>query len=113
MVRSQRQYRRQVRRDAGETLPQADDHAGAFFEGVQAVFVCAADDKSIIALQVAVSQADGVDKLVATVQVAFHGMDTGLAIILRAHGQALVDELLAQLDVVNHVAVVRADQVAI
>jgi hypothetical protein len=37
----------------------------------------------------------------------------GLAIVAGAHRHPLCHELLAQLDVVNHVAVVRPNQVAI
>ncbi len=52
-------------------------------------------------------------KVVAPVDVALDGMHARFAVVLRAHGHALGHELLAQLDVVDHVAVVRADQVAV
>ncbi len=109
----QREDRGQVGGDAGEALPDAHHHAGAFLEGVELVVVGAPDDEGIIALQVAVGEADGVDELVAAVDVALDGMHAGLAVVLRADGHALGDELLAQLDVVDHVAVVRADHVAV
>jgi hypothetical protein len=40
-------------------------------------------------------------------------MHAGLAIVLRTDGHTLGDELLAQLDVVHHVAIVRAHHIAI
>ncbi len=73
----------------------------------------AADDKGVIAGQVAVGQADGVDEFIAAVDVALHGVHAGLAVVLRADDHALCHELLAQLDVIDHVAVVRAHQVAV
>ena len=112
-VARQRQDRRQVGRDAGEAIADPDHQAGAFLERVQLVVIRAPDDEGVVALQVAVREADRIDHLVAAMDVALHGVDAGLAVVLRADGHALGDELVAQLDVVDHVAVVRADHVAV
>ena len=103
----------QVRGEAGEVVPDANHQTRAFLDGVKLVVIDAPDDEGIIALQVTISQADGVDEIVAFIDVAFDGVDAGLAVVLGADGETLGDELLAQLDVVDHVAVVRPDHVAI
>jgi hypothetical protein len=40
-------------------------------------------------------------------------MHTGLAVVLRAHGHTLGEESLAQLYVIDHIAIVRSDHIAI
>ncbi len=58
----QRQDRGQVRGDAGEALADADHQPGAFLDGIQPVVVDPPDHEGVIALQVVVGQADGVDE---------------------------------------------------
>ena len=57
--------------------------------------------------------ADGFDKVKTPVDITFHGMDAGFAIVHRAHGHPFSHELLAKFDIVDHIAVVRADQIAV
>src|SRR5574341_125409 len=71
------------------------------------------DNESIIAFEIAVCQADGVNELIAAIDISLHRMDTRLAIILRTDGHALGDELLTQLDIIHHVPIMRPDHVPI
>ena len=103
----------QIGREAGKAFSDAHHQPGAFFDGIQLVVIDAPDDKGVIALQVVVCQADGFDEIMPLVDVAFHGMHTGFAVVLGAHGHAFSHELLAQFDIVDHVAIMCTDDVAI
>ena len=103
----------QVGRDAGEAFADAHHQPGAFLDGVELVVVDAADDVGVIALQIVVGTADGFDEAQPAVDVALHRVHAGLTVVLRADHEALVHEHLAQLDVVDHVAVVGTDDIAV
>jgi hypothetical protein len=109
----QRQDRGQVRGDAGALLGQAHHQAGALFHSIQTLLTDPADDKGVIAGQVVVGQADSLHHVVAPVHVPFDRVHARLAVVGRAHHHALGDEGFPQLDIVDDVAVVRADQVAV
>ena len=47
------------------------------------------------------------------VDIALGGMDTGFAIVVRADCEPFGHELLAQLDIIDHIAVVSTDDVAV
>ena len=112
-VPRQRQDGGQVRRDAGEAVADPDDEAGPLLERVQPVVVRAPDHECVVALQVTVGETDRVDELVALPDVALHGMDAGLAVVVRADRHPLGQELDAELGVVDDVAVVRPDHRAV
>ena len=92
-VPRQRQDGGQVGRDAGEALADPDDEAGPLLEGIQPVVVRAPDHERVVALQVAVREADGVHHLVTPPDVALHGVDAALAVVVRADGHPLGQEL--------------------
>src|SRR5450759_916297 len=72
----------QVRGEACESITNADDETRTLLDGIKLVIVDTPNDKGIIALQIAVRQADGVDEIVTLVDVALDGVDTRLAIVL-------------------------------
>jgi hypothetical protein len=104
----------QIRRDAGESVAQAGHQPRALFDGIQAILGAMGDDKGVIPFQIVVGGADGRQHLPpVAVKMTLHGVDTGLAIVGAAHRQSLAQEQLAHLDVVDHVAIVGADHVAV
>ena len=60
-----------------------------------------------------ISFADGADDVIALINVAFYSVHAAFAVVLRAHGHPLSNELLAQFDVVDHVAIMCADHITI
>ncbi len=110
---SEREDGRKIGGEAGEALADANHQPGTFLNGIQLVVIGAPDNKSIVPLQVTVSQANGVNEIVTLVDIALDGMDAGFAVVLGANGETLGDELLAQFNVVDHVAVMRPHHVAI
>ncbi len=78
----ERQNGGQVRGDTGKPIADAHHQPGTFFDGIQFVIVDAPDDKSVIAQQVVIGQADGFDEILAFVDVTFYRMHTGFAIVL-------------------------------
>jgi len=107
------QDRGQVGGDAGEALANAHYQARAFFDGVEFIVIDAPNDVGVVALQVIVGAADGFDEIQPAVDVAFHRVHTRFAVVLRAYHHALFHEHLAQFHVINDVAVMRADHIAI
>jgi hypothetical protein len=85
----------QVGRDAGEAIGNPGDQPGAFLDGVQRVFANPTDDEGVITFQILVSQANGIDKAIAALDIALNGVDTGLSVVGRADGHTLRDKLLA------------------
>ena len=60
-----------------------------------------------------VGAADRFDHVVALIDITFHGVHAAFAVVLRTHCHAFSHELFSQFDIVDHIAVMRANHVAI
>ena len=100
-------------RDAGKTIANANYQTGTLLNGIQAIFVYATDHKGIIPGQVAVGEANGIDEVIATVDIALDRMHTALTVVLGTDLHAFLHELLPELKVVDDIAVMRSHHVAI
>jgi len=109
----ERQDGGQVGGDAGEPLGETSHQSRSFLDGVQLVLSHSSDDEGIVPFQVLVGAADRVHHAVSPVHVSLHRVDAGLAVVGGADRHPLGDKLLAQLHVVDHVAVVGAHQVTV
>ena len=109
----ERQEGREIGGNTGESFADAHHQPGTFFDGIKPVIIDSADNKSVITLQVAISQANCVDEVIPLVDVSFHGMHAGFAVILRANGHTFSDELLPQLHIIDHVTVMGTNNITI
>ena len=108
-----RQYGWQVGRNTICAIRQADNQPGAFLKGVQFIFPCPADHKGVIACQIFVCQANGLDKIIAAIYITLNRMNASFAIIHGTNCHALFNELLAKFYVVDHIAIMGAHHIAI
>ena len=110
---SERQDRGQVGADADHILGDPGHQAGTHFDGIQPILAYFPDHKAVIPFQVLGGQTDGLHHLVALIHITFHCVHATFAVILGAHDHTLGPEFFHQLHVVDHIAVVSANQVAV
>ena len=109
----ERQEGGQVRGDYGAILRIPGYQPRAFLESIQHVLILLANDERIITFKVIIGLANGVKHLISLVNVTLNGMHTGLAVVLRTDNHPFCHELLAQFNIVDHVPIMRPDQVAV